>query len=90
MPRITLLCTFCQAEYVSKFTYSARFFEGLRVYLINDVVCNSVREFGYNYTGNGNTLPYKVLYGSLSGSATTKVALTSTGESAAIAGWTTF
>ena len=45
---------------------------------------------GYDYTGNGDTLPYKVLYGSLTGGATTQVALTNSGESAAIAGWTTF
>ena len=45
---------------------------------------------GYDYTGNGDTLPYKVLYGSLGGGATTQVALTNRGESATIAGWTTF
>lgn len=45
---------------------------------------------GYNYVGDGNTLPYKVLYGSLYGGATTQVALTNRGENAAIVGWTTF
>jgi len=45
---------------------------------------------GYDYVGDGNTLPYKVLYGSLSGGTTTQVALTHRGESAAIVGWTTF
>jgi len=45
---------------------------------------------GYDYTGDGNTLPYKVLYGSLNGGATTQIALTNRGESAAIVGWTTF
>ena len=45
---------------------------------------------GFDYTGNGDTLPYRVLYGSLSGGATTQVALTNRGESAAIVGWTTF
>ena len=45
---------------------------------------------GYNYVGDGNTLPYRVLYGSLNGGATTQVALTNSGENAAIVGWTTF
>ncbi len=44
---------------------------------------------GYDNTGNENTAPYKVLYGSLSGGATTLVALTNRGENAEIAGWTT-
>ncbi|GAC1619008.1 MAG: hypothetical protein NVS4B11_09800 [Ktedonobacteraceae bacterium] len=45
---------------------------------------------GYDYTSNGNTLPYKVLFGSLNGGTTTQVALTNSGENAAIVGWTTF
>ena len=45
---------------------------------------------GYDYTGNGDTLPYRVLYGSLNGGATTQVALTNKGENATIVGWTTF
>ncbi|GAC1583951.1 MAG: hypothetical protein PVS3B3_39150 [Ktedonobacteraceae bacterium] len=45
---------------------------------------------GYNYTGDGITLPYKVLYGSLNGGATTQIALTNRSETAAIAGWTLF
>jgi len=45
---------------------------------------------GYDNTGVENTAPYKVLYGPLSGGATTQVALTNRGETAEIAGWTTF